>query len=98
MPDSEEIQKQLTALRLEFASSLVPRVNQITEDINLLVTQTEPVASLQEIFRQIHSLSGSAGTFGFSQLSGQLRQLELILKENINEKSLPRKHPKMTNL
>ena len=89
MPNSTDIQQQLASLQLEFASSLVQRVEQVIEDLNSLSTQANPVTSLQDIFRQIHSLSGSAGTFGFSSLSEQLRQLELILKEYYNEQSLP---------
>ena len=87
MPDLEEIQKQLASLRVEFASNLVQRVDQMITDLNSLEGQADPFGSLQDIYRQIHSLSGSAGTFGFNRLSEQSRQLELILKEFINNHS-----------
>ena len=89
MPNSRDIQQQLTTLRHEFASTLEKRIHQIITELNSLTLQTDPVASLQDVFRQIHSLSGSAGTFGFSRLSEHCRQLELILKEDINKQSLP---------
>lgn len=89
MSNSTDIQQQLASLRLEFASSLVQRVEQLIEDLNSLSTQQNPVIAFQEVFRQIHSLSGSAGTFGFNKLSEQFRQLELILKENFNQQTLP---------
>lgn len=89
MPDFEEIQQQLASLRDEFSANLVQRVDQMISDLNLLKSQADPLGSLDEIFRQFHNLSGSAGTFGFNRLSEQSRQLELILKEFINNHALP---------
>ena len=89
MPNSEEIQQQLDSLRDEFSANLVQRVDQMVTDLNLLKSQDDPFSSLDEIFRQFHNLSGSAGTFGFNRLSEQSRQLELILKEFINNHTLP---------
>ncbi|MBC8212629.1 MAG: diguanylate cyclase [Gammaproteobacteria bacterium] len=87
MPGQDDIQQQLAALRLEFAANLGIRVDQMIADLNGLVDHSDPATMLHDIFRQIHSLSGSAGTFGFFQLSEQSRQLELILKEAINQKN-----------
>lgn len=89
MPDLEEIQKQLASLRAKFANGLAPRIEQLITDIGALASQSDPAHELQEVFRKIHSLSGSAGTFGFNRLSQQSRQLELILSEFINNNSLP---------
>lgn len=88
MTDSDKIQQQLLSLREEFADSLVQRVEQIIIDLNLLFKQTDQFAFQQTIFRQIHSLSGSAGTFGFNRLSEQSRQLELTIKVYIDNHSL----------
>lgn len=89
MPNFEEIQQQLASLRDEFSANLVQRVDQMITDLNSLKSQADPFSSLDEIFRQFHNLSGSAGTFGFNRLSEQSRQLELILKEFINNHTLP---------
>jgi len=89
MPDLKEIQQQLASLRTEFSSSLILRVEQMITDINTLPRQSNPARYLKKLFRQIHSLSGSAGTFGFHRLSEQCRQLELMLMQFINEQSLP---------
>ena len=74
MPTSEEIAQQLALLKIEFASSLTSRISQLIKDLKELHQQQDPAASLQESFRQIHSLSGSAGTFGYHHLSDQARQ------------------------
>lgn len=89
MPKPTDIQQQLTALRLEYASSLKQRVEQIIEDLNSLSSHADPVTSLNDMFRQIHSLSGSAASFGYSRLSESCRQLELTLKEDVNRQTLP---------
>ena len=88
MPDVEDIQQQLATLRLEFAANLVVRVDQIIADLNTLADHSDPQSMQHDIFRQLHSLSGSAGTFGFYQLSEQSRQLELILKDAITDSKL----------
>jgi len=80
MPKTEERQQQLAELRAEFASGLVVRIEKMIEDANSLLQQSDVKASLQELFRQVHSLSGSAGSFGFNKLGAQSRQLELVLK------------------
>lgn len=89
MPTSEEIAQQLALLKIEFASSLASRISQLIKDLTELHQQEDPAACLQDSFRQIHSLSGSAGTFGYHHLSDQARQLELILLEFVNQGSLP---------
>lgn len=89
MPNKQHIQQQLVQLRAEFASSLSQRVNQMMAELKSLTADADSGVKLQEIFRQVHSLSGSSGTFGFSQLSEHCRQLELILKEFINTHTLP---------
>ena len=89
MPNKQVIQQQLVQLRAEFAGSLSQRVNQVMADLKSLAVDGDSDGNLQEIFRQIHSLSGSSGTFGFSRLGEHCRQLELIIKEFINTHTLP---------
>lgn len=89
MPNAANIQQKLASLRKKFASTLGQRIDQIKVDLNSLDSHPDPVDSMQNIFRQIHTLSGSAGTFGFTRVSEQSRQLELILKEYINNDTLP---------
>ncbi len=88
MPDLDEIQQQLIALSKEFADNLGQRIEQVISDLNLLPDQADQLAFQQTIFRQIHSLSGSAGTFGFNRMSEQSRQLELSLRRHIDNHSL----------
>ena len=89
MPDLDSIQQQLALLKIEFSANLVDRVDKMVASCNDLLDKPEPDTILKELFRQIHSLSGSAGTFGYHQLSEHSRQLELIVKEFVNKKALP---------
>lgn len=85
MDERKDIQQQLVLLRARYASHLDTRIDQVSANINTLETLPDPDSKLEEIFRQLHSLSGSAGTFGFQRISEQSRQLELILKEHVSQ-------------
>ncbi len=89
MLESDEIQRQLESLKKAYAATLVERVEEIISALKELHEQDDPHECLQEIFRQIHSLSGSAGTFGFNSLGEQARQLELSLNEYLQQEKLP---------
>jgi len=88
VPDNEEIQRQLALLKVEFAADLVSRLDMMVRELSVLDDQADYQGALQELFRKIHSLSGSSGTFGYSRLSTQSRQLELILKGFISSHSV----------
>ncbi len=88
MSDLDDIQKQLAALSEEFANNLSPRIDQIITEVNSVLEQVDKFAFMQTIFRKIHSLTGSAGTFGFNRLSEQSRQLELMVKSFIDNHTL----------
>ncbi|MGB5397984.1 MAG: response regulator [Gammaproteobacteria bacterium] len=87
MDERREIQQQLALLRARYASNLDTRIAQLNANINALETLPDSDSKLEEIFRQLHSLSGSAGTFGFHRISEQSRQLELILKQHASKRT-----------
>jgi len=80
MSKTDEIQQRLDDLRAKFASGLAARLENMIEIADSLQQQSDLKVTLQELFRQVHSLSGSAGSFGFNRLGRQSRQLELALR------------------
>jgi len=89
VPDKKQIQQQLKELQAIFAATLTERIDLMIADINTLDVSPDPNLHLKKIFRQIHSLGGSSGSFGFNRLGEQLRQIELSLLEFVNQNTQP---------
>ncbi|WP_404377461.1 diguanylate cyclase [Vreelandella aquamarina] len=49
------------------------------------VVDTSPRAMLEDVYRRLHKLAGSAGTFGFDAIGHQARLLEGVLKRCLEE-------------
>jgi len=69
--------EKLIALRTRFRSELPARLDaiELAWQKDKLTTQNE------EFYRLVHSLAGSAGTFGYAKLGEQAHVLELLLQE-----------------
>ena len=89
MSEEENFKQQLAKLREEFRASLTSRIDQIVAAVDHLAGAADTGIEFEPVFREIHTLAGSAGTFGFHRLSDQARQLELILKPMLNTGELP---------
>jgi diguanylate cyclase (GGDEF)-like protein len=89
MPDLEETRRQLQQLRDEYSSRLAQRIDEIEAGLEALASPDCSHDDLQHVFRDIHKLSGSAGTFGFSQLTKQTRYMEVLLKECLDNGTIP---------
>lgn len=89
MSEEEDIQQQLVQLRQEFRCSLVARIEQLVSGLDALFGASAAGGGMETLFRQIHTLAGSAGTFGLQRFSDQSRQLELILKPMLSSAELP---------
>jgi diguanylate cyclase (GGDEF)-like protein len=76
-------------LQHEYIDSLSARLAQIDVDIEHVASSSDLQTDLQDLFRQVHSLTGSAGTFGFNRLSMQTRQLELKIRALIKVRRIP---------
>ncbi len=87
MSDMDNIQQQLEQLHREFSASLQQRIEQIETDLHALQSGTHTDQTLASMYRQLHSLSGSAGTFHYDRLGEQCRQLEFQLKELIDSQT-----------
>lgn len=83
--DQPELINQMQLLRDEYAAGLKQRLQQIGALFQRLeVKHDEEI--LQELFRQVHSLAGSAASFGFTRISTQSRSLETLLLQSISNK------------
>jgi len=63
-----------------FADSVPERIEEITALIRALCAGEASVEERQTLYRKVHSLNGSAKTFGMGSLSAAARALELQLK------------------
>jgi len=89
MPDLEETRRQLLQLREEYSARLAQRIDEIESGLESLVSPTCKSEDLNRVYREIHKLSGSAGTFGFNHLTDQSRYMEVLLKEYVDSNSIP---------
>lgn len=77
MPESRaaELQKTLRLLSASYAAQLPERILQLERARDSLM-QTWDADGLHLLHRKVHSLTGSAATFGFAAISNVARTLE----------------------
>ena len=73
MSEEENFKQQLAKLREEFRASLTSRIDQIVAAVDHLAGAADTGIEFEPVFREIHTLACSAGTFGFHRLSDQAR-------------------------
>lgn len=79
----QDIQRKLLALRDSFATQLPERIADIEQGWKALPNTAAPAADLYELYRKLHSLAGSAGTFGMPELGQEAHRVELCLKAKL---------------
>lgn len=82
-----DTQAKLQTLFVNYTKNLPKKIADL-EAQWLDLSQHWDSKKIQEFHRLIHSLCGSAGTYGYSDLSKTTRQLEIYLKKNLNSTSL----------
>lgn len=79
-----DLEDRMAALVTSFANALPARVKALEDSFTLVAAcgdgQLEALQSLQAV---AHKLAGSAGTFGFPEISGEARSMEVICMEAI---------------
>jgi diguanylate cyclase (GGDEF)-like protein len=80
----QDIQRQLQALRDSFAAQLPERIADIERGWKALPSATPSDTDLYELYRKLHSLAGSAGTFGMPELGQEAHRVELFLKAKLD--------------
>lgn len=79
MNGKEELQQALQALAVNYAAELPARIAEIESRMQALLDGKADAADLQLLHRQLHSLHGSARTFGFPAVSEAARELERLV-------------------
>lgn len=81
-------EEKLNKLRDSFSKQLPSHIEEIGRLIETLVIGSNDSAALNQIHRKTHSLTGSGGTFGYSQLSRTTSSLEELLLPLTQDKKL----------
>ena len=76
----EAVQRLLASLRTAFVAELPERVHAI-EELVLACSHAGRDEAFDALFRAVHSLKGSGGTHGLSELSTICHQFEDVIKE-----------------
>ncbi|AUH70942.1 diguanylate cyclase [Legionella sainthelensi] len=75
----EKIQKKLHSLFMHYRKQLPERIYSLELQWQAQLKQWD-LAGFQEFHRNMHSLCGSAGTYGYLELGKTARQMEILLK------------------
>lgn len=76
----EKIQEKLHDLFVLYSKNLPEKIHSIEVQWHAQLKQWD-IAGFQNFHRDVHSLCGSAGTYGYTELSKTARQMEILLKE-----------------
>jgi HPt (histidine-containing phosphotransfer) domain-containing protein len=83
----DAVQAQLAKLRKKYGMALPDKIAGIETAVAALgPTWEEPVTSTA--YRQVHSLAGSSGTYGFPGISSIARAAEAILKTSVESRTI----------
>lgn len=83
----EEIEAQLKAIRQDYLASLADRRDTIAEYCQSLANSWE-AETYNAFYRLVHSLAGSAETFGLRDVTSHARHLLNLLKQHDREHTL----------
>src|SRR5450830_318409 len=77
---NDSLQEKLRALEAVFLQKLPSKFDEIIEALNALLSGPSNKEALSVLHRHLHTMAGSAGTFGFVELGEQARVFESKLK------------------
>jgi HPt (histidine-containing phosphotransfer) domain-containing protein len=83
---SNDVLDRLQKLRDAFSATLPEKLNAV--DILWQNVKQQGIGSTDntaDLYRAVHSLAGSAGTFGHPELGQAARQLEQTIKQHLND-------------
>lgn len=81
---SDSLQEKLRALEAVFLAKLPSRLLEMEEALGLLLQEPENKEHLALLHRLLHTMAGSAGTFGFPEVGSRAREFEGKLKPLFN--------------
>jgi len=90
MPSPEEqLQQKLAKLKNVFVSQLPEKIESLQNHWDSLAEQKWSTDAIQAFHLIVHSLIGTSGTFGFTELSNKARELETLVKTLLASQQTP---------
>ncbi|WP_027873024.1 Hpt domain-containing protein [Spongiibacter marinus] len=86
-PSHQDINEELRQLQRDYIKKLPGRVTQLVEAWKRNLAQSEE-ETLQDIYRQAHTIAGTSGVLGIDEVSQAARAIEQLIKERENDGSL----------
>lgn len=77
---TEDMQNKLQVARLNFANGLQKKWQEIEANWQSLAQAGWEASTFETLHRQVHTLAGSSGTFGFSEVGEIARETETVLE------------------
>jgi two-component system, cell cycle sensor histidine kinase and response regulator CckA len=88
-PLTQEIPPELLALRQQFVQRLPGRLDDVDQLYRRLSSSAWEPVEVENLHRMVHSLTGTAGTFGLPALSVAARELESLLAALLRQTTAP---------
>ena len=80
---NDSLQEKLRALEAIFLQKLPSKFDEITETLQQVVERPDDHEAMVVLHRHLHTMAGSAGTFGFAEIGAQARLFESTLKPHL---------------
>ena len=81
---TSDLDDRMAALMKSFADDLPARIKALDDSFSLAaVDGNDQLAALQSLQTIAHKLAGSAGTFGFPEVSDAVRAMEMVCMEAV---------------
>lgn len=88
MPEpADAVQNQLAKLKLKFAAGLPAKVGAVSDQVDTYLASPWGEACCFNTYRLLHSLAGSAGTYGYTELGAVAKTGELLVKTSLDGKT-----------
>lgn len=91
--EQQSLESKLLVLKQGYLATLEPELREIYQEFTSALKEPSSPSImqsvLQDIYRRLHKVVGSAGTFGFPTVSRQARALEVTLQGWIEDSGLP---------
>lgn len=83
------VNERLEGLKRRYATNLPLKVAKAAESVDAVLGASVDSAACETAHRQVHSLIGSSGTYGFHELSRVARLAEAILRDSLESGAPP---------
>ena len=85
---TDAVQAQLADLKRTYGRELPGKISRIEAMLRPVFAGPWEQQSCSAAYRQIHSLAGSSGTYGFPEICGLARSAEVLLKQCLDSLAL----------